>query len=93
MDKVLVKVYVPMLEGIYDVWIPSNKKIYEIIVLLVKAIYELTEGDYSPKNTPTLYDKITAQEFDINARYYNKKWNRNNININFGFERNLDFLI
>ena len=67
MDKVLVKVYVPMLEGIYDVWIPSNKKIYEIIVLLVKAIYELTEGDYSPKNTPTLYDKITAQELDINA--------------------------
>lgn len=67
MDKVLVKVYVPMLEGIYDVWIPSNKKIYEIIVLLVKAIYELTEGDYSPKNTPTLYDKITAQKFDINA--------------------------
>ena len=67
MDKVLVKVYVPMLEGIYDVWIPSNKKIYEIIVLLVKAIYELTEGDYSPKNTPTLDDKITAQEFDINA--------------------------
>ena len=67
MDKVLVKVYVPMLEGIYDVWIPSNKKIYEIIVLLVKAIRELTEGDYSPKNTPTLYDKITAQEFDINA--------------------------
>lgn len=26
MDKVLVKVYVPMLEGVYDVWIPSNKK-------------------------------------------------------------------
>ena len=67
MDKVLVKVYVPMLEGIYDVWIPSNKKIYEIIVLLVKAIYELTEGDYSSKNTPALHDKITAQEFDINA--------------------------
>lgn len=46
MDKVLVKVYVPMLEGVYDVWIPSNKKIYEIIILLSRAISELSEGDY-----------------------------------------------
>ena len=66
MDKVLVKVYVPMLEGVYDVWIPSNKKIYEIIVLLTKAISDLSEGEYNPKNMPTLYDKITAQEFDLN---------------------------
>ena len=49
MDKVLVKVYVPMLEGVYDVWIPSNKKIYEIIILLSRAISELSEGDYDPK--------------------------------------------
>ena len=59
MDKVLVKVYVPMLEGIYDVWIPSNKRIHEIIVLLVKAIFELSEGYYNPSEMPSLYDKIT----------------------------------
>ena len=63
MDKVLVKVYVPMLEGVYDVWIPSNKKIYEIII----SISELSEGDYDPKALPTLYDKISAQEFDLNS--------------------------
>ena len=67
MDKVLVKVYVPMLEGVYDVWIPSNKKIYEIIILLSRAISELSEEDYDPKALPTLYDKITAQEFDLNS--------------------------
>ena len=67
MDKVLVKVYVPMWEGIYDVWIPSNKKIYEIIVLLTRAIADLSEGDFNPKEIPTLYDKITAQEFDLNS--------------------------
>ena len=67
MDKVLVKVYVPMLEGVYDVWIPSNKKIYEIIILLSRAISELSEGDYAPKAHPTLYDKISAQEFDLNS--------------------------
>ena len=67
MDTVLVKVYVPMLEGVYDVWIPSNKKIYEIIILLSRAISELREGDYDPKALPTLYDKISAQEFDLNS--------------------------
>ena len=67
MDKVLVKVYVPMLEGIYDVWIPSNKRIHEIIVLLVKAIFELSEGCYNPSEMPSLYDKITAEEFDFNS--------------------------
>ena len=67
MDKVLVKVYVPMLEGIYDVWIPSNKRIHEIIVLLIKAIFELSEGCYNPSEMPALYDKITAEEFDFNS--------------------------
>ena len=66
MDKVLVKVYVPMLEGVYDVWIPSNKKIYEIIILLSRAISELSEGDYDPKALHTIYYKINAQEFYFN---------------------------
>ena len=30
MDRVFVKVYVPMIEKIYDVWIPTHKKIYNI---------------------------------------------------------------
>ena len=66
MDKVLVKVYVPMLEGIYDVWIPSNKKICEIVMLLVKAINDLSEGEYIPTEIPSLYDRVTAEEFDFN---------------------------
>ena len=66
MDKVLVKVYVPMLEEAYDVWIPANKKIYEVVALLIRAITEMTENEYDPKNMPSLYDRITAQEFDVN---------------------------
>ena len=31
MNKILVKVYVPMLEEIYDVWIPAHKRIYNVI--------------------------------------------------------------
>ena len=68
MDKVLVKLYVPMLEEIYDVWIPANKRIYNVIKLLVKAINELSDNSYKPNKMPILYDKLTAEAYDINLR-------------------------
>lgn len=66
MDKVLVKIYVPKMEIIYDVWIPSHKKIGNVIYMLVKAINELNDGCYMPNKMPSLYDKLTADEFDVN---------------------------
>ena len=66
MYKVLVKVYVPMLEKIYDVWIPSHKRIYNVIDLLIKAVNELNDNCYRPDKLPMLYDKLTAEVYDIN---------------------------
>ena len=66
MDKVLVKVYVPMLEKIYDVWIPSHKRIYNVLDLLIKAVNELNDNCYRPDKLPMLYDKLTAEVYDIN---------------------------
>lgn len=68
MNDVLIKLYVPMLEEIYDVWIPAHKKIYNVIMLLVKAINELNNNCYIPKEMPLLYDKITAESYDVNLR-------------------------
>lgn len=68
MDKVLVKIYVPMLEEIYDVWIPTHKRIFNVIILLIKAINELNDNCYKTKEMPILYDKITAEEYDINLK-------------------------
>lgn len=66
MDKILVKVYVPVLEKIYDVWIPSHKRIYNVIYLLMKLVNELNDGYYNPIRVPMLYDKVTAEIYDIN---------------------------
>lgn len=66
MNKVLVKLYVPTIEEEYDVWLPINKKIYKVINLLIKAIYELSGGYYKPSKMPMLYDKTTAELYDIN---------------------------
>ncbi len=66
MNKILVKVYVPMLEEQYDILIPINRRIYNVVKLITKAIYELSNGYYEPKNKPVLYDKITAIPYDDN---------------------------
>ncbi len=66
MNKVLVKVYVPIIEEKYDILIPVNRRIYNVIKLITKAINELSNGYYTPSQTPVLYDKITATPFDEN---------------------------
>ena len=67
MNKILVKVYVPMIEKIYDIWIPSHKRIYNVIYLLIKVINELNNDSYKPKKMPMLYNKITGRVYDVNA--------------------------
>jgi len=66
MNKVLVKVYVPILEEQYDILIPLNRRIYNVIKLLTKAINELSNGYYTPQRKSVLYDKITAIPYDDN---------------------------
>ena len=64
--KILVKLYVPVIDMNYYVKLPLNKKIYDVIELLVQAIYELTAGDYNPEKMPVLYDRVTEKKFDVN---------------------------
>lgn len=66
MNKVLVKLYVPTIGEKYDIWIPANRSVYSVIKLITKAIFELTDGEYDPKKLPLLYDKRTANLYDIN---------------------------
>lgn len=66
MNKILVRLYVPTVEKEYDIWIPPNRRVHTVIKLIVRAINELTNGEYSPKKFPMLYDKKTAELYDIN---------------------------
>jgi len=66
MDKILVKLYVPVIEQQYEIWIPANKRIYNVIGLLTKAVSELSGGYYKPNKTPGLYDKAAGKQYDIN---------------------------
>ena len=65
-NKVLVKLYVPIMGEQYELWIPLNKRIYNVITILTKAVYEFSGGNYNPTKLPSLYNRLTAQIYDIN---------------------------
>lgn len=65
-NKVLVNLYVPLIEEEFEVWLPINKKIHEVISLLCKSVHDLTGGQYSPIKTPSLYDKRTGEKYEMN---------------------------
>ena len=68
MNKVLVKLYVPIIEEQYDVWLPKNKRIYNIIMLLIKGVKELTKETYKVEELPILYNRLTGAKYDLNDR-------------------------
>ena len=65
MNKVLVKLYVPLLEEQYDIWLPLNKKISNVINLLIKAVNEFSGGYYNPTTMPVLYNKLTGRPYEM----------------------------
>ena len=68
MNRVLIRVYIPLLEKKYDVWVPINKKVYEIIINLIKGINSINKIEYDMKEIPNLYDKESSEVYDINIR-------------------------
>ena len=66
MDKVLIKLYVPLIEEVFEAWVPIHKKVGEIIYLFCKSINEMTGGSYMPQEMPCLYDKVTATQLNVN---------------------------
>jgi len=64
MNKVFVKLYVPLVEENYEIFIPINKEICDIIKLLVKAINELVDTDYLLTNETGLYNKDTGEKYN-----------------------------
>lgn len=62
-NKVLVKLVVPEIDSIYDIYLPVNKKIGNIIILLNKAIYELSNGDFPLSEFNSLYNANTKVRY------------------------------
>ena len=61
-NKVMVIVYIPMLEKEYDMYIPTVKKVGTVKGLIIKIIEELSNGTFQGNNTMYLYDKTSGEK-------------------------------
>ena len=67
-NKVLVVLYVPILEKEYNCFIPVNKKIQNVINLLAKALYEMNDNNFHIDHNHSLYIKDTGKEVNKSVR-------------------------
>ncbi len=66
MDKILVNIFIPILNLSYDVFIPLTSTVAEVTQLLSKAITELSDGRFFTTADTTLCSREDGTIFDIN---------------------------
>lgn len=65
-NKILIRLYVPLIEKSYDLYIPINKKIGTVKSLIEKGLNELTDGSYIASKETNFYSKETGAIYDVN---------------------------
>lgn len=70
MNKVLVNVYIPILNRSYDIFIPVQSQLFEVTELIKRAVSELSEGHYIPSVDTVIALKSTGEILDINSTVF-----------------------
>ena len=60
MNKILITVYVPLIEAKYELYIPINKKIGTIKSLIIKSINEMSDNALNENQVLKLYNNDTG---------------------------------
>ena len=67
-NKILLEVYVPLIEKEYDVFVPINKTMGTIKKIIEAGIIDLSDNGYVIKKDTNLYSKDTGQIYNINSK-------------------------
>ena len=67
MDKILITLYVPLLEANYDIFIPQSKTIGYTIMNIQKGICELSDENFIVSTKRILVSKKDGKVLDYNA--------------------------
>lgn len=65
-NKVLVVLYVPLLEKEFDIFIPYVKKIGYVKKMMISIVVENSDGNFIDDGCKFLYDKSTGEKLDDN---------------------------
>lgn len=63
MNKILIKLEVPLIEKKFEIFIPINGKICDILYLVVKAINEIMNDNYVLTTETGLYNKKSGERY------------------------------
>ena len=65
-NKVLIELYIPLIEKSYDLYIPINKKIGTVKKLIEEGLIELTDNAYKKSEDANLFSKETGKIYNVN---------------------------
>jgi len=63
-NKILIMVYVPLIESEFDIYVPTVKKVGTIKKLIMQIIEERSDKNFEDDGTRKLYYKLTGEEVD-----------------------------
>lgn len=66
MDKVLVEIFVPVLNNSFDMFIPKSSSMAQVLELIKKAIKEMSDGRFVANENTTLCHKEDGTIININ---------------------------
>lgn len=64
-NKILIQLYIPLVEEEYDIFIPINKRVGTIKQILEKTISEQSDNGYIITEESNLYSKETGKPYDV----------------------------
>lgn len=70
MDKLLVNVYVPILNSSYDMFIPREASLGETLELMKKAVAELSDGLFFPEKNTVICRRESGEILNINLSVF-----------------------
>lgn len=67
-NKILLEVFIPLIEEEYDVFVPVNKTMGTIKKIIEKGIIDLSDNGYTVKEDTNLYSKETGDIYNVNLK-------------------------
>ncbi|MBE6766514.1 MAG: methyltransferase [Ruminococcaceae bacterium] len=66
MDKVLVEVFVPVLERSFDIFIPLSSPMHEVLELIKRAVKEMSDGRFLADENTAICHRENGTIININ---------------------------
>lgn len=70
MDKVLIEVYVPVLDRAFDVFVPLRSAMHEVLELLKRAVADLSDASFLPNENTVICRREDGTILDINLSVF-----------------------